>query len=175
MKSSEIINKLMFDYDEMSENEIKDLCSQLNYKKLRWLGSYHPDNRTRKIFLELTNVKIGEGTVINRGIVISDGYLPLITIGKRVAISPNVILIAQSAPNNSNLNDVPYVKDRLIKDAPIVVEDDVWIGTGAIILPGVIVGKMSVIGAGAVVTKNVPPYSTVGGTPAKIIKNSIIF
>jgi maltose O-acetyltransferase len=52
----------------------------------------------------------------------------------------------------------------------ITVEDGVWIGGGAIILPGVTIGHYAVVGAGAVVTKNVQPYAVVGGNPAKFIK-----
>ena len=52
-----------------------------------------------------------------------------------------------------------------------MINDEVWIGCGAIILPGVTVGKGAVIASGAVVTKDVPPMTLVGGVPAKIIKN----
>lgn len=53
---------------------------------------------------------------------------------------------------------------------PIVIGDDVWIGGGAIICPGVTIGEGVTVGAGSVVTKNVPPYTIVGGNPAKILK-----
>ncbi|QQR64412.1 transferase [Candidatus Roizmanbacteria bacterium] len=52
---------------------------------------------------------------------------------------------------------------------PIVIEDDVWIGTKSVILPGVTIGRGSIVAAGAVVTKNVAPYSIVGWVPAKVI------
>lgn len=55
-------------------------------------------------------------------------------------------------------------------EKPVVIEDDVWIGSRVIILPGVTIGKGSVIGASAVVSKSVPPYSVVAGNPAKIVK-----
>lgn len=55
-------------------------------------------------------------------------------------------------------------------DLKVIIEDDVWLGTGAIILKGVTIGRGSVIAAGALVTKDVPPYSIVGGLPAKVIK-----
>jgi len=55
-------------------------------------------------------------------------------------------------------------------DVPVVIEDDVWVGTDVVILKGVRVGRGSIIAAGAVVNKNVLPYSIVGGVPAKLIK-----
>ena len=65
--------------------------------------------------------------------------------------------------------DVP-TKEQDYMDAPIVVEDDVWVGGGSIILSGVTIGKGAVIAAGAVVNKDVPPYAIVGGVPAKVLK-----
>ncbi|MCA9936785.1 MAG: hypothetical protein KC415_22775 [Anaerolineales bacterium] len=62
------------------------------------------------------------------------------------------------------------ISEQGYTNAPIVIEDDVWIGFQAVILPGVTVGKGSIIGAGAVVTKDVPPYSIMGGVPARLIR-----
>ena len=166
----EVVSQLMFSYSDLRETEIINMCARLDRKILRWLGAHHPDNRTRKIFFELTNVTVGTGTVLNSGLVISDGYLPLVRIGERVAISPNVIIIAQSGPNNSMLQNVTYVKDHLMLEAPVTIEDDAWIGAGAVLLPGVTVGRMSVIGAGAVVTKSIAPYSIASGIPAAVTR-----
>lgn len=58
----------------------------------------------------------------------------------------------------------------LISKGPVVIEDNVWIGEHACIMPGTTIGKGSIVGANAVVTKDVPPYSLVGGVPAKLIK-----
>lgn len=64
----------------------------------------------------------------------------------------------------------PETHSRVHYNEPIVIEDDVWIGSGAVILPGVRVGKGSVVAAGAVVTKDVPAQTLVGEVPARIIK-----
>ena len=65
------------------------------------------------------------------------------------------------------INDSMKTKED---DVDIIIGNDVWIGTRSIILPGVKIGNGVIIGAGAVVTKDVPPYAIVGGNPAKIIK-----
>ena len=67
-----------------------------------------------------------------------------------------------------------YIMDSKEKlpenDAPVIIEDDVWTGANVTILKGVTIGRGSVIAAGAVVTKSFPPYSIIGGVPAKLIK-----
>jgi len=62
------------------------------------------------------------------------------------------------------------IKERLLVNKEVIIENDVWIGANAIILPGVTIGNGAIIGAGAIVTKDVPPYAIVGGIPAKVIK-----
>jgi len=61
-------------------------------------------------------------------------------------------------------------KEQDYMDAPIVVEDDVWIGAGSIILSGVTIGRGAIIASGAVVNRDVPPFAIVGGVPAKVLK-----
>ena len=63
----------------------------------------------------------------------------------------------------------PFIEQGITAEG-IIIEDDVWIGASAVITDGVRVGKGAVVAAGAVVTKDVPPHSVVGGVPAKIIK-----
>ncbi|TGD57137.1 CatB-related O-acetyltransferase [Flavobacterium humi] len=101
-----------------------------------------------------------------------------LTIGDYVSISSNVVFILggnhqigtfSNYPLHSKLIGLSPEKDAGVK-GPIVVENEVWIGTGAIILSGVTLGKGSIIAAGAVVSKDVPPYAIVGGNPAKIIR-----
>lgn len=173
MKNSEIINYLLFDYELLGKEEIIDCCKTLPRKLIRWLGINHPDNRIRKIFFEITHIKIGEGTVINLNFLVSDGYEKLLEIGKRVAISPNVTIICESAPNNSLLTKNNYVKNKLICERKVIIEDDVWIGTNSVILPGIRVGRESIIGAGSIVTRDIPANSIVAGNPAKVIRKIV--
>lgn len=90
-----------------------------------------------------------------------------ISIGNNSTIAYRVMLLTSANPNT------PYNKLGILypsKQKPITIKDNVWIGAGAIILPGVVIGECSVVAAGAVVNKNVPPYCVVAGCPAKIIK-----
>lgn len=170
MKKSTVIQEIMFDYDLYSESEILEKCFDLTPKLLRWLGANHPDNKTRKLFFKATGIEIGEGTVINQNLIVSDSYQKLLIIGDRVAIAPNVTIICESGPNNSQLINNKYVKEELIVKKMIYIENDVWIGSNVSILPGVRIGHNSVIGAGSVITKDVPSSCVVAGVPAKVIR-----
>jgi acetyltransferase-like isoleucine patch superfamily enzyme len=95
----------------------------------------------------------GERVFINQGCFFLD--LGGITIGDRVLIGPRVTLTTAGHPVE------PDERFSFITHAPIVIEDDVWIGAAATIAPGVTIGKGSVVGAGTVVAKDVPPMSVV--------------
>jgi carbonic anhydrase/acetyltransferase-like protein (isoleucine patch superfamily) len=167
---SETVCRLLFDYESLGEGELQTLALTLPLKLRRWLGTHHPDNRTRVAFFELSGVAIGQDTVINPNFLVSDGYQPLLTIGARVAIGPNVTVICQSGPNNSPLAEVPYVAERLVLDAPVSIEDGAWIGANVVLLPGTTIGRNSVVAAGAVVVHDVEPLSLVGGVPARLLR-----
>lgn len=94
-----------------------------------------------------------------------------ITIGNNVRMGRKIFITdnAHGASERALLDLAPN-KRPLVSKGPVVIEDNVWIGELVSIMPGVTVGKGSIIGAGAVVTKDVPPYCVVGGNPAKIIK-----
>lgn len=146
-------------------------------------------NRLRPILLRSAGIKIGEKTDIYKGIEVAPiGGSRYLTIGKRVFINSNVrfqclqggeILIGddvQIGPRCQfeTLNHtLHYEKNKQRKShyKPIIVENNAWIGARAIILQGVTVGEGSIVAAGAVVTKNVPPNTVVGGVPAKHIKH----
>lgn len=90
-----------------------------------------------------------------------------ITIGNRVYTAP---LVQMLAVNHVYSDPARPMVEQGITAEGIVVEDDVWIGAGAIITDSVTIGKGAVVAAGAVVTKDVPPYTVVGGVPARVIK-----
>ncbi len=90
-----------------------------------------------------------------------------VTIGDRVYTSPFTQIIAVNHVFDDPTR--PFIEQGLTAEG-IVIEDDVWLGAGAVITDGVRVGKGAVVAAGAVVTKDVPPHTVVGGVPAKIIK-----
>lgn len=98
----------------------------------------------------------GEKVFINQGCYFLD--LGGITIGDRVLIGPRVTLSTAGHPVH------PDERFDAVTHAPIVIEDDVWIGAGATVTPGVTIGRGSVVGAGTVVARDVPPMSVVTGT-----------
>lgn len=110
-------------------------------------------------------IKIGKDSLVGEYSVIrGQGG---VQIGDRVYTSPFTQIIAVNHVFDDP--EVPFV-DQGITAEGIVIEDDVWIGSGAIITDGVRVGKGAVVAAGAVVTRDVPPHTVVGGIPAKVLK-----
>jgi acetyltransferase-like isoleucine patch superfamily enzyme len=90
-----------------------------------------------------------------------------IEIGNDVLMGPRVTIIAE----NHNFSRVDIeIKKQGVNRQKIIIENDCWLGTGATILAGVKISKGAIVGAGAVVTKDVPPYSIVAGVPAQVVK-----
>lgn len=118
----------------------------------------HWDGRTPKI-------RIGDHTSIH--LYFHCGAAESVRIGRNVLIAGRVYI-----SDHDHVFDHPDLPPGRagLKTAPVVIEDEVWIGEGAVILKGVTVGKRAVIGANAVVTKDVAPYTVVGGIPARVIK-----
>lgn len=110
-------------------------------------------------------MEIGRDTWIGQGCFLhSAGGL---TIGRAVGIGPMVkILTSQHAADETRL---PVLHTKL-DFAPVVIEDGADIGVGSIVLPGVRIGEGAIVGAGAVVTRSVPPYTVVAGVPAKVMR-----
>lgn len=91
-----------------------------------------------------------------------------VTLGNDVMMGPRCTLISRDHVT-ADLT-VPMNRQGLAADRPIVIGDDVWLGAGVIVLPGVTVGSHSVIAAGSVVNRDVPQYAVVGGVPARVLK-----
>jgi len=122
-----------------------------------------------KIFASpLSFIIIGDGFEANANVMINARGRGKIIIGNNVLIGPNVVLRC----NNhifSNLK-IP-ISNQGMTEGSILIEDDVWIGSNSVILPDVCIGKGAIVAAGAVVTKSIPPYTIVGGVPARTIGN----
>ncbi|KNG81621.1 acetyltransferase, CysE/LacA/LpxA/NodL family [Aspergillus nomiae NRRL 13137] len=111
------------------------------------------------------NLKVGKGTFLNFNLIVLDTCL--VTIGERVLFGPNVSIYGATHPMD------PAVRRGL--EGPeagkeVHIEDDVWIGGSVIILAGVRVGRGSTVGAGSVVTRDVPPFHFAAGNPARVIR-----
>ncbi|HKY73986.1 MAG TPA: acyltransferase [Patescibacteria group bacterium] len=109
---------------------------------------------------EPKNIHIGKGTIIGTMVVL-DGR-DVLKIGNHVDVASRVMMY--NAQHDSDSEDFGMVT------GPITIEDYVFIGPNAIILPGVTIGKGAIVAAGAVVTRDVPPMAIVGGVPAKLIR-----
>lgn len=114
-----------------------------------------------KIFVEKDAIlTIGQNTVVNGAFISVESF---VQIGNHVHIGPYVMIMDSQLPPNYNNNSS--------KPSSIIIGDHTWIATGAIIIRGVTIGEGAVVAAGSVVTKDVPPFTLVGGIPAKFIRN----
>lgn len=109
------------------------------------------------------DIRVGRNVFINQNCTIYD--LGGVEIGDDVMIGPNVSLITSGHPIE------PSRRRDGVTAAPIVIERNVWIAAGVTIIGGVTVGENSVVAAGSVVTKDVPPNTLVGGNPARLIRS----
>lgn len=125
------------------------------------------------------NVNIERDSVFGPGVSIGDNsgigikcelYGP-VNIGSDVMMGPEVVIYTSG--HNFDRTDTPMRLQGSTDYHPVTIGDDVWIGRRTMIMPGVTIGNGCIIGAGAVVTKDVPEYSVVGGVPAKVIKRRL--
>lgn len=118
------------------------------------------------------NLSVGDGTSIPKGSVIYCTDAPL-TIGRKVVFGPRPTIITGDHRIDiigKHIIDVTVEEKLPENDMPVQIEDGVWVGANVTILKGVTIGHGSVVAAGAVVTRSCPPYSIIGGVPAKIIR-----
>lgn len=116
------------------------------------------------------SISIGDNVCFNYNCHI--GAINKICIGNNVLVGSQVLITDHS---HGELNQTDLLlspgKRKLYSKGPVIIGDDVWIGEGVCILPNVTIGNNSVIGANSVVTHDIPPFSIVGGNPARIIKH----
>ncbi len=110
-----------------------------------------------------TNTHLGDDVYVNFGLTLVDDVE--VFVGDRVMFAPHVTITSTGHPVHPELR-----RDGSQFSAPVRIGDDVWIGAGAVLLPGVTVGRGSVVGAGSVVTADVPPMTVVAGTPARVLR-----
>ncbi|MDR2085419.1 MAG: sugar O-acetyltransferase [Bacteroidales bacterium] len=176
MKNGELIRLDDPDYPKVGDAIIRAfrITGELN-------SSYHPDDETRAVLSELTGQAIDETTTVklpfytdfgqfirlgkNVFVNFGCGFMDRggITIEDNVLIGPKANLITENHPEEPELRRYVYAK-------PIHIKKGAWIGAAATILPGVTIGENAMVAAGAVVTKDVPDNTIVGGVPAKIIR-----
>lgn len=145
-----------------------NFLTKLKIKLGKILAKEFPHYRVRKWGLKLCGFEVGQDVYIAQDLIIasyiSDKSCHLI-IKDRVSISPRITLLLSSDANWSKL-----MEKRKIIAGTITIEEDCWIGACAIIYPNITIGARSIVGAGAVVTKDVPPDTVVAGVPAKVIR-----
>jgi len=129
-----------------------------------WLGKHSVIESFCCINNAVGDVTIGDYTRIG----IHNTIIGPVCIGNHVNLAQGITITAL----NHNFEDTSKrIDEQGISTKPVVIGDDVWIGANAVVLPGVTIGSHCVVAAGAVVTKDVPDHTLVGGVPAKIIKN----
>lgn len=107
----------------------------------------------------------------NSGVGINCEVYGPVTIGDNVMMGPEVVIYTQN--HSHSRVDIPMQQQGYEDFKPVHIGNDVWIGRRAMIMPGVSIGNGVVVAAGAVVTKDIPDFSVVGGVPAKILKSRL--
>ncbi|EGT3617197.1 CatB-related O-acetyltransferase [Clostridium perfringens] len=156
-------------------NKIKNIIKLYKQKKIWRKNNSHNDTNINKI-TDLDKIIVGKKTYGPLNVYTWGDYREKLTIGNYVSIANDVKFILGGNHRYDTLSTYPF---RVIlgvngseaySNGEIVIGDDVWIGMNSIIISGVSIGKGAVIAAGSVVTKDVEPYSIVGGNPCKLIK-----
>lgn len=170
LNASQVKNKII--------NRIKNILLEFQVFLLHLVG-YLPSHQLRRLYYQAASIKIGKGSAIHMGArfydpsnieigedtiigeyAVLDGRDKL-KIGNHVALATGVMIFN----SQHEINDEYFSPSS----APVIIEDYVFIGPRAIIQPGVKIGRGAIVAAGAVVTKDVPPFAIVGGVPAKTI------
>lgn len=155
--------------------EIKKIIKLALFRS-QWQKKYPGSDITPQNIFDLDIVKAGKWSYGELNVVAFSNKSKLV-IGNCVSIAQNVSFVLDGEHYLNHISTFPF-KVKVLKNSEsesfskgdIIVDDDVWVGYGATIMSGVHIGQGAVVAAGAVVTKDVPPYAIVGGVPAKVIK-----
>ncbi|RNI31388.1 sugar O-acetyltransferase [Rufibacter latericius] len=175
-----LLNGEAIPFDDPDYYKISKACDETRLLLIQMNTEADPD-KIRKLLSSITGSEVdpstavfppfqinyGKNTQIGKNVFINFDctFLDLggITIEDNVMIAPKVSLLTEGHP-------IPPGSRRSLVSKPIHIKENAWIGAGATILPGVTIGENSVVAAGAVVSRDVPDNSVVGGIPARIIK-----
>ncbi len=143
--------------------------NRLTWLYRRWLYSLTriQGRSIRAWAMKKLGFSIGKDVYVGPNLTMTVGYADTniqLTLGDRVSLGPNVTLILATHPNNSKLRS--YIK---YPPRQITIGEDSWLGANVIVMPNITIGKCCIIGAGAVVTHDVPDYAIMAGVPAKQI------
>lgn len=133
---------------------------------LRVLAWLIPVYQARASLVRHCGIKVGKGVYIGNLVYFDGAHPDYIEIEDEVAIAPGAIIVAHSGAS-------PYqARMGIFHEAPkkVVLKRGSWVGSGAVVLPGVVVGECAIVAAGAVVSHDVPPYTIVAGNPARPVK-----
>ncbi|MBP8944773.1 MAG: hypothetical protein KBG25_02530 [Paludibacteraceae bacterium] len=140
---------------------------RIKNKLLYSLGVHFPYSKIRRKSLKWLGYQVGKNVYFPSDLIITQNFTGdrgKLIIGDNVSIGPRCTLVLFSHPNFSQIRNQLTEKNR-----EIIIEKNAWLGAGVIVLQGIKIGEGAIVAAGAVVTKDVAPYTIVAGVPAKKI------
>ncbi len=138
-------------------------------KSLQSLARHIVPNEARVLLYRIIGFRIGSNTFIGKHVSIDITLPSLVKIGDNVGLAANVTILTHRRDlhdysKSKGYNDYPFIQQ------PVVIHDNAQIGCGSIILPGVSIGRATIVAAGSVVTKSAPDNCLIAGNPARVIK-----
>jgi chloramphenicol O-acetyltransferase type B len=149
----DLVKSRVYNKTRVNTFSVSRTCGKVG-KNLRVNGNAHGFGK---------NVTLGDNVNINGCEIIGKGK---VTIGNYFHSGKNITIFTSN--HNYEGTAIPYDRERVTKD--VVIKDFVWLGQNIIILPGVTIGEGAIVGAGSVVSKDVPDHAIVAGMPAKVVK-----
>jgi acetyltransferase-like isoleucine patch superfamily enzyme len=117
-----------------------------------------------KVVEDGARLTMGESVFLGRGVEID--VRVSVVLGSHVLVAPGVFI----TDHTHNARAGQLIDAQGVVDRPVVIDEDVWLGVGSVVLPGVHIGRGSIVGAGAVVTRDIPAGSVVAGVPARVLR-----